>query len=261
MMKFIAIALTIFLFSCKFLQATESSCVLEFKDAYKNLFSSLMDVKDSQHGKYLIVEAEKYYRNGRKTERDTITYILSPPKRVKMYSKNFVLYSDGNIYIIVLPRLKKIAIQKISKKNTGITNPIEVIKEVAGIIISDKNFENCTEFTDNKNRNCKEIILRSPLGNNKYSAVENIHYLMDISNRSLIGAAIRYRNIVELREEKYIFSDVNTNYPLPWDMKCVLDEVVFEDKNSLKNEYKNYKLIDMRKQKQVLNLDLTKKKK
>lgn len=246
----------LFLLSFQHSNASEAPCVTEFRNAYKNFFSSMMHERTSQKGSYMVIEIEKKYRNSTKSERDTIYYIIYPNKRVKMYNKKFTIYSDKKNYILVMPALHKIAIQKIEhENNSDFSNPMESIMKIGDIVISDKNYQSCTEFVNSKNKKCKELILKFPSSEKNSSVRDNIHFFMDLNSRTLLGSSVYYKPITNVLLEKYLFSDVNTSYILPWDMLCPLEETVFMKDKKLRAEYEKFTFIDLRKQSEIPKLE------
>lgn len=234
--------------SLNFLYAAESECILEFRNSYKKFISALLEKNSPKQGAYIVMGMEKNYRNGRKSDRDSIKYIISPPKRIKIYNDKFALYSDGNIYIMVFPAMKKIAIQKIiSKTKTDDLNPIELMKKAMEVMISKENFQSCKEIISSTKIHCKELILKPSVKDSKNSAVENMSLVMDMNDKSLVSIRTTYKKIVDISDEKYVIITFSPNYTLPWDLVCPIDNIIFEHGSIPKKEYKNYKIVDMRK--------------
>ncbi len=228
------------------------SCVHEVKNIYKNLLSEFLKEKPVGKGNYLSMIIEKNYCN-KKTEKDTIMNIFSNSKRVKIYNRYFTIHSNGKAYVTILPGMQRIGIQRIKehKNNEVPTNPIEKFSQISDSLISDKNFQSCREFTDAKNRRCKELILKFKTEHSKFPVIETMHYIVDMNNSSLISVEMRYKNATDIKEEKYILTTVDTDYTLPWDLICPLEQTVFEHENKPRKEFKNYHISDLRKEKYI----------
>lgn len=232
--------------------ASESPCIKEFKNAYKNFGFVPMQSKGSQKASHLEIGIEKIYRNNRPTEKDTVHYLFAANNKMKMFNKHFTYYSDGRDYIVIMPILHKIAIQKIINKDSSFANPVETIIKTADALITDENMKSCSDFVNTKKQQCKELTITIPKKENKGLVLESIRYILDVSSDKLIGSVVNYTQETNILCEKYSFITVDTNHPLTWDMTCTLEEIVFDKNKILRKEYKNFEFVDLRNQKNLL---------